>query len=80
MNDNEQITLPAYLLRTLRPDGYFRRFYDLISVSALSHVEAFEAIEDERERFGLPPGYDNYHSFRRCKSYHMGSQLVRIET
>jgi hypothetical protein len=73
------VTIPRYLVDTLRPQGYFRRFYALVGASSLSHIEAFEAIENERDMFGLPPGYDNYQSFKRCKTYHNG-RLVRISS
>lgn len=78
MNENEFVSIPRYLLRTLRPSGYISRFYALTSASALSHIEAFETIESEREAFGLPPGYDNYQSFRRCKNYHHNRGLFRL--
>lgn len=77
MNNDEFVTIPRYLLETLRPEGYIGRFYALVSASALSHVDAFEAIENERDRFGLPTGYDNYNSFKAAKSRAMG-RLVRI--
>jgi hypothetical protein len=76
---NDFVTIPRYLVDTLRPQGYFRRFYALVGASSLSHIEAFEAIENERDAFGLPPGYDNYQSFKRCKTYHNG-RLVRISS
>ena len=78
MNDNDFVQIPAYLIRTLRPEGYISRFYALISASSLSHVEAFEAIENEREQYGLPHGYDNYQSFVRGKSYHMRKGVFRL--
>lgn len=78
MSDNENITIPRYLVCTLTPKGYLSRFYEIVQASGFSHVAAFEAIEGEREQFELPPGYDNYQSFKRCKSYHMGNRLVRI--
>lgn len=77
MIENEFVSVPRYLLRTLRPSGYIERFYALVSASSLSHMDAFEAIENERDLFGLPPGYDSYQSFKTAKSYHMG-RLCRI--
>ena len=70
MSDNTSITVPRYLLRTLTTKGYFSRFYEIVGASGLNHTEAFEAIENERELFELPPGYDNFQSFKACKSYH----------
>lgn len=70
MKQDESILIPRYLLRTLRPDGYFSRFYELVQASALSHVQAWEAIEGERAAVGLPEGYTSYQSFARSKHYH----------
>lgn len=80
MKHEESILIPRYLLRTLRPAGYFARFYELVSASALSHVEAWEAIEGERAAVGLPAGYTSQESFRAAKSrfFRDGGRLVRI--
>lgn len=75
---NDTITIPRYLVNTLTTRGYFSRFYDIVSASGFTHVQAFESIENEREQFGLPPGYNSYQSFKACKSYHRGHKLVRI--
>jgi hypothetical protein len=56
--------IPVYVLRTLEPEGYARRFWEFVQASAFNHREAFEALEDERERFGLPHRYNSYESFR----------------
>lgn len=78
MNNDDLVTIPRYLIRTLQPQGYIQRFYALVSASSLSHMDAWEAIENERDLFGLPPGYDTYESFKRCKSYHLGRGLFRL--
>lgn len=77
-NENETITMPRYLLRTLTPQGYFNRFYELVGASALSHVAAYQAIEDERHAFDLPPGYRGYEVFKSAKSRFFSNRLVRI--
>lgn len=71
----DTIEIPVYLVRTLRPDGYISRFYDLISASGLNHREAYEAIEGERTLFGLPEAYTSYESFKSAKC-----RLMRINT
>ncbi len=77
MNDKDAVLVPCYLLRTPDPAGYFRYFYEAVQVSALSHREAWEAIEADRAAHGLPPGYDSYHSCKRAK-YHHRSKLFRL--
>ena len=78
MNENDFVTIPRYVIDTLRPKGYFQRFYALVGASSFSHVDAFETIETEREAYGLPNGYDNYQSFKRCKSYHVHNKLFLL--
>ena len=56
--------IPVYVLRTLEPDGYAQRFWQFVQASALNHRQAFEALEHEREAFGLPCRYSSYESFR----------------
>lgn len=56
--------IPSYVLRTLEPEGYARRFWQFVQASALNHREAYEALEDERQAFGLPCRYSSYESFR----------------
>lgn len=75
--DNDAVLIPRYLLGTLTPAGYFQYFYRAVQVSALSHREAWEAIEADREAHGLPPGYDSYHSCRNAKYHHRG-KLFRL--
>ncbi|MCB0587029.1 MAG: hypothetical protein KDD06_17120 [Phaeodactylibacter sp.] len=78
MKHEESVLVPRYLLRTLTPAGYFSRFYELVQASALSHVQAWEAIEGERAAVGLPPGYTSPESCRVAKSRLFRAGLVRI--
>lgn len=78
MEHEKGILIPRYLVKTLTPDGYFSRFYELVQASALSHVQAWEAIEAERRHFELPEGYSSHESFRAAKSRHLRGRLVRI--
>lgn len=61
---DSQKEIPVYVLRTLKPEGYAERFWTFVQASALNHREAFEALEHEREVFGLPCRYSSYESFR----------------
>ncbi len=70
---NEPLIIPVYVLRTLQPQGYAERFWTFVQVSALNHREAFEALEGEREVFGLPCRFSSYESFRA-----KGPHLVRL--
>lgn len=77
MENDDFVMVPRYLLGTLTPAGYFQYFYRAVQVSALSHREAWEAIEADREAHGLPPGYDSYESCRVMKHRYRG-RLFRL--
>lgn len=78
MKHEESVLIPRYLLSTLEPSGYFRRFYEVVSASGFNHKEAFFAIYEEQSQFFPRPTYDNYESFRAAKSRFFRGGLVRI--
>ena len=79
MKTEDCVLVPRYLLRTLRPEGYFNRFYDIVQASGLSHVRAFEAIHDEQVHFLGMATIDNYESFKSSKNRFIKRRgLVRL--
>lgn len=76
---DDPVLVPRYLLHTLRPAGYFSRFYELVQASAMSHTQAFNALHDEQESILGVVTYDNYQSFRagKCQYIRRGG-LVRL--
>lgn len=58
------ISVPIDILATLTPEGYARRFWDIVNASALNHREAWEIVEAERAAFMIPERYSCYESFR----------------
>lgn len=62
--------IPTRVLETLWVDGYFKAFWQKVQEEQCSHSAAYEFIEEELEKYGLPPRYTSYEAFKRGKSYH----------
>lgn len=54
----------ATVRRLSSKDGYFERFYEIVS-EGKTHREAFEQLEYERGRIGLPVLYSCIQSFHK---------------
>ena len=75
----ENASIPAKVLQTLTIPGYFARFYEILPEVGTNRA-AWERLEAEREELGLPERYSSYESFKACKSRHLHSGLIRINT
>jgi 3'-phosphoadenosine 5'-phosphosulfate sulfotransferase (PAPS reductase)/FAD synthetase len=64
----QTVQIPAILIQTLTIRGYFRVFYLILQETELNHREAYEFLEEVREKYGFPRHYDNYQVFRAAKS------------
>jgi len=64
----ETTEIPVILIQTLTIRGYFRVFYLILQETELNHREAYEFLEELREKYGFPRHYDNYQVFRVAKS------------
>jgi 3'-phosphoadenosine 5'-phosphosulfate sulfotransferase (PAPS reductase)/FAD synthetase len=64
----ETTEIPVILIKTLTIRGYFRVFYLILQETELNHREAYEFLEELREKYGFPRHYDNYQAFKTAKS------------
>jgi hypothetical protein len=55
--------------------GYFIRFYELTGEN-LTHQEAWQRLEEERNELGLEDKYSTYSGFRKAKSTYMDMKFV----
>lgn len=55
--------------------GYFIRFYELTGEN-LTHQEAWQRLEEERNELGLEDKYKTYSNFRKGKSTYMDMKFV----
>jgi hypothetical protein len=55
--------------------GYFIRFYELTGEN-LTHQEAWQRLEEERNELGLEDKYSTYNAFRKAKSTYMDMKFV----
>ena len=65
---DDKIEIPRILLDTLTTAGYFRVFYAILQeMDCKTHREAYEILEELREKHHFPRKYTDYASFRRVK-------------
>jgi 3'-phosphoadenosine 5'-phosphosulfate sulfotransferase (PAPS reductase)/FAD synthetase len=64
----ETTEIPVILIQTLTIRGYFRVFYLILQETELNHREAYEFLEELREKYGFPRHYENYSNFRSAKA------------
>ena len=62
--------IPDRVRKMLWIDGYFAAFWSKVQESNCTHQESYLYVESELEKYGLPPRYDNYESFRQGKKYY----------
>ena len=62
--DEPTVSVPLRVIAMLWAPGYFAEFWRVVQDKQCSHVTAWLHCESELDRYGLPPAYDSYESFR----------------
>jgi len=78
MCKEEHILIPVRVIKTLFLDGYFAEFWVNVQ-NGLNHRESYEKLEQDLEKYHLPPRYDNYESFKAMKYQYYRRKTGAIE-
>lgn len=65
MTEEKTIRVPLHVIDATHRVGFFKRVQD-VKEEYRTWPEAYEAVEQELEQYGLPRRYKGYDSFRRC--------------
>lgn len=77
-DSKEVVHIPKYVLLTTWMDGYFARVYEL-HTEGDTFADAWRIVEDDLNRFGLPPRYSSVESFTRNKNKYISRLLNKTK-